>query len=166
MPDYVNKLTKLDIAALRHADSLVVTHAPGRHIVDLVKNNRPSEKDPFATEIRHRLDVPTSVYADGKDRSDATCFAMVSLYRFGGHAESVLKTLRVGDEISFQFYPDAHSNIAMARLRLHGDVLKLIVKRNGFSFAEFDLQTSVCPENSARMCKNVASCDWYNREVA
>lgn len=158
------ELTKLDIAAIRRADDLVVSLAEGKTQVTLTKKKRYNDPDPFAQDIRYTMDAPVTL--DGWHRRDETktarCFSYVTIFHSQHtHTSSVLNTLRAGDQISFRFWPDAHSNTNMARAMLHGDVLYLDIYRKGQRFAEFEIDHSNGPDNSARMCRNVKNTETW-----
>lgn len=161
-------LTKLDIAAIRKADDLVVVLAEGKPAVTLTKKKRLNDPDPYAQDTRYSLDAPVTL--DGWHRREETatarCFSYVTIFHNQHtHTSSVLNTLRVGDQISFRFWPDAHSNTNMARARLHGDVLYLDVYRNGHRHAEFEIDHTNCPDNSARMCRGVKNTESWEIEA-
>jgi hypothetical protein len=161
-------LTTIDIAAIRKADDLCV-HLNKQHpngLVRLIARKRPTKHNPFATDIEHVLEVPVSTYGvRGRDdiaAGIASCFAMVGLYPCQKHhAASVMATLRVGDDVEFVFCPDHHSNGYIAAANMHGDTLQLRVKRKGHLVAQWDLTTSVCARNTARMCCNFPPSDSY-----
>jgi hypothetical protein len=168
-------LSKLDIAALRKADDLCV-HLSQRCPKGLVRaiKRKPmltQERDPFATDIEHIIDAPVTLdgFCNQKliENGTVKCFGSVGLYH-SQHtpASSAIKTLRAGDEIEFAFEPDGHTNGYVAAAGLHGDVLKLIVRRKGKRVATWKLESSMCPRNSARMCDGMPKPDWYDSRAA
>jgi hypothetical protein len=78
----------------------------------------------------------------------------------------ILKSLRAGDEIAFLFWPDAHSNGYVAAAGLHADLLQLSVYRKGKRIATWNVTTSLCADNSARMCRGVPVSANYQRAAA
>ncbi len=157
-------LTAMDLKALRSANDISVSLGRrGNQRVTVYKDNPKYNKDPFA-ERQLSYDLPATITANGKPRS---CFASVSMYRNGGygHAASAFDSLRVGDEISFHFSPDAGTNQYAANARIHIDYLYLYAVR-GKQRLEFLIQVSACPENSARMCKEVPFSDFLLRDLA
>lgn len=60
--------------------------------------------------------------------------------------------IRPGDDLCLGWTADAASNEYMDRAGLHGDTLRLSVKRGAKRFA-FVVRTSTCPDNSARMIR-------------
>lgn len=162
MAEYL--LTKIDIAALRQADRLVVAFNGGNASmrttgVTAIKEKRPNEADPFAVDVDHRIDAPVSVLHRSDDSlAGAACFAFVGFYHSQHtHASSVIRTLRAGDEVQFIFAPDYHSTENLRNAGLHADVLLLVVRRDGRTVAEWELDHVTCPGNTARMCRGVAS---------
>ncbi|MGY3615693.1 hypothetical protein [Bradyrhizobium sp. USDA 10063] len=165
-------LTKNDIAAIRAADDICI-HLGSRHpkgLVRLIKRKGWNAKA-FETDQEYVLEnawvtMETTGGRDALERGVAECFAMAGIYH-GQRApvSSILKTLRAGDEITFSFYPDGHTNGYVAAAGLHADILYLHVRRNGKRQTwEFDV--SVCPSNSARMCRGVPNGDGYERMAA
>jgi hypothetical protein len=167
----VTTLTKTDIAALRKCDSIAVhlsQHSPEGK-VRAIKRAKKSERDPFAQDVEHVVTANVKINGGWCDdmqdkikKGHAACFALVNLYHEQRTPESnVIHTLREGDEITFRFYPDAHSNGYVAQANLHADVLYLDVTRKGKRFT-WELDSGVCPDNSARMCHGLTS-DSYRR---
>jgi len=165
-------LTKLDIAAIRKADTLVIhlNKANPQGTVRCVKR-ADYTIDPYAKDQSYSLDcdvVLRHVYGatTSVTDTDIACFGHVSIY--SGQRCPVycmLETLKEGDELTFSFYADAHSNGYIAKAGLHADVLNLLVRRplkDGKSrYYTWELNVSICPENSARMCRNVPVSRWY-----
>jgi len=169
-------LTKLDIAALRKADFLTVRFDgsdASKCEAFLIKRAVKSERDPFATDQYHAIAAPVRVYGFDYKPEDVTrvqCWEMLWLYwSQGGHAESVLGTLRAGDAIKFEFYPDYHSNGYLAKAGLHGDALRLHVFRGDETLrklvATWELRSQCSPDNSARMCKGIGATESYKRQA-
>jgi hypothetical protein len=161
-------LTKNDIHAIRHADTLCVhltKEQPG--LVRLIKRKGYNAK-PFETDQEYVLEnvavgMETARGKAALDSGTAKCFAHAYMYHEQGcPVSSIMRTLRVGDEVTFSFYPDAHSNGYVAECNLHADVLYLHVLRGGKRHT-WELQTSVCRDNSARMCRGVPKTDDYRR---
>lgn len=167
------QLTKLDIAALRHADDLTV-HLSAKTpdgLVRLIQRKRPDERNPFAQDVEHLLSVEVSMAThrgqEALKAGNAQCFAMVGLYRSQNTpAWCALRTLRADDEIEFQFHPDYHTNGYVAMAGLHADSLVLTVRRDGKTIAHWEIATSICPVNSARMCRGVPNSETYNSDAA
>lgn len=168
MEDYT--LTALDIAALRKADDICV-HLTERHpsgLIRVIKRAEKTTKNPFAQDVEHIIAAPVEIdvfnaapeIASGK----AKCFALVSLYHSQKTpASMIVNSLRAGDVVRFVFRPDHHTNGYLARVKLHADVLCLMVWRNG-KRVEHTLHASIAPENSARMCAGVPCRNSYVKE--
>lgn len=162
-------LTKFDIAAIRKADDITV-HLSVRHpegLVRLIKRKRHAD-GPFAQDMEHVLPAKAEIETiHGRaelESGRAQFFAMAYIYHDQhGQVSLALKSLRVGDELTFSFYPDAWTNQYAARERLHGDLLLMKVRRKGKTIARWEIAHSVCPDNSARMCQGVLPSDWYER---
>ncbi len=163
-------LTKTDIVAIRRADDICVHLNTAGHPEGLVRliKRKPYNSKPFETDQEYVLEgvhvtMETVHGKDAVERGVAKCFAMAGIYHDQGtHVSSVLRTLRVGDELTFSFYPDARSGGYVAELGLHADVLFLHVRRNGKRHT-WELCGSICPENSARMCQGVPNGAYYEQ---
>jgi hypothetical protein len=157
-------VTKMDIVAMRKADRLVLWMRDAESYVHAVKENRPTERDPFACDIVHVIAAPVRLQTDWQNEAhNPRCCASINFYRSSlEHAASILATLRTGDEISFEFYADAHTNGYMREAGLHGDVLYMDVTRAGKRVARFQLDYSNCSDNTARMIQGV----YQKREIA
>lgn len=161
-------LTKDDIAAIRKADMLSV-HLSSQNPQGLVRliKNKPHNAGPFETDQEYhwqnvKVIVETMMGTNAVQRGVAQCHELVYFYHDQGTpASSIMKTLRVGDEITLSFYPDAHSNGYVAAAGLHADALYLHVRRNG-KRQSWKLAVSICPDNSARMCHGVPKSSDYD----
>jgi hypothetical protein len=159
-------LTKMDISAMRKADLLLVGlnhRAAGESLVKLSKTFRPSERCPFGHDSEHVIAAPVVLHygAYGDDTSHIKCWGHVSLYADQQCIHSsVLATLRAGDGIKFEFYPDHHTTGGLANAGFHGDALRLQVYRGDKLVAKFVLDTCTSPDNTARMCKGAITPAW------
>lgn len=161
-------LTKDDVHAIRTADTICV-HLNARNPQGLVRliKRKPYNAKPFEVDQEHTLTanavIETTLGKTALESGAAECFAMENIYHSQATpVSSILKTLRVGDEITFSFYPDCHSNGYVAAAGLHADVLYLYVLRNGKRIT-WEFSQGICPANSARMCRGVpASRDYHN----
>lgn len=159
VPPY--ELTKLDIAAMRAATYMVASHnvnGDGAPRIEFAKEFAKSDKNPYATTEYHLIEAPIRVpYNYKQPDAQYRCLTSVRFYASQAcQASSALATLRAGDAVAFQFYPDSHTNQYLEEKELHGDALNMLVFRKGKHVATFELQTSVTPDNSARMCRVVA----------
>lgn len=162
-------LTKDDITAIRRADDICV-HLGTRHpkgLVRLIKRKgydaKPFDQDQEYVLSSAHVTMETSGGLAAIESGAAECFAMAGIYHSQGTGvSSILKTLRVGDDLTFSFYPDGHSNGYVAAAGLHADCLYLHVRRGGKRQTwEFDV--SITANNSARMCRGVPQSRDYER---
>ena len=159
VPPY--ELTKMDIAALKHADYIVAwlnSNGVVGSRFDAVKRAEKTDKNPFATDLRHEIAAPIRTVYDYRD-ADASwsCVESVQFYRSQAcQASSIINTLRVGDAIALQFYPDAHTTEALREVGFHGDAFNMLVYRKGQHVATFELRAVICADNTARMCKKIS----------
>jgi hypothetical protein len=162
-----NLLTKADIAAIRNAEDIVIhlNHKSPNGTVKLVK--RADRQIPFDADKDWTLSANVIIggyasYSDTKSMKagEVSCFAMIGIYHEQGHhVSSILKTLRVGDELSFVFIPDWGCNGYLAKHGLHCDVLALEIRRKHgerIKTHSFNLDKSTCEDNTARMIRGVA----------
>jgi hypothetical protein len=157
-------LTKDDIYAIRNADTLAIhlghDHRDnGQGLVRFIKrkpyNAKPFDEDKEYVLTNCKVVMETYNGQRALETGRAKCFGYVSIYHDQRTPQSsILKTLKVDDEITFSFYPDAHSNEYVRKAGLHADALYLHVRRNG-KRQTWELETSICPDNSARMCHGV-----------
>lgn len=148
-------LTKMDIAAIRQCDHLVVRSDP-KAAVYATKKLKRQENAPFAPEEAiYTMPIPVRIADTWRlDTSDAMAFEM--LWNFPTQITQlgcIFATLKVGDEVALVFEADGHSTQAMQEAGFHADVLKMTVRRGGKHVAEWELAVSVCENNSARMVK-------------
>jgi hypothetical protein len=164
-------LTKADVKALRNADSLCVHLSRDYTAVRAIKRKRYGDADPFATDQEHIVSASVALRGfrgrDGLADGRVKCFAMINLYPSQKHnATLILHTLREGDQIAFQFSPDGHTNGYLSAAGLHGDALYMRVLRQGKFIAEWEMATSFCPSNSARMICGVPNSAHYEQDAA
>ncbi|MEH2525845.1 MULTISPECIES: hypothetical protein [unclassified Bradyrhizobium] len=163
-------LTKTDIAAIRKADDITI-HLGANHAQGLVRliKRKGWNAQPFETDQEYILPchvtVETTSARDALERGVASFFAMAGIYHSQrSPVSSILKTLKAGDELTFSFYPDGHTNGYVAAAGLHADILYLHVRNKaGRKTWEFDV--SVCANNSARMCRGVPNGADYERSA-
>jgi len=165
-------LTKTDIAAFRKADQICIhlgeRNPTGR--VVLIKR-KPYNAAPFETDQEYKLEncevrLETTRGREALASGAARCFELVYLYHNQHtHASTVIKSLRAGDEIAFCFAPDHFTNGYVADAGLHADALLLRVNRAN-KYLTFELETSIGPDNSARMCFGVPKDASYERMAA
>lgn len=165
-------LTKTDIAAFRKADQISV-HLNERNPlgrVTLIKR-KPYNAAPFETDQEYPLEncevrIESTRGREALASGAARCFELVYIYHSQNTpVSSILKTLRAGDEIAFCFAPDHCTNGYVADAGLHADALLLRVNR-GNKYFTFELEVSIGPDNSARMCFGVPKDSSYERMAA
>ena len=133
-----------------------------------IKDNLPSEANPYAQDIEYRIAIPIACrayngrgdYVAAGNIKAVTCFAHVSFY----HAQhtpvsTIVQMLRAGDEVRFEFIGDAHTTCAMDEHgEFHGDGLILHVERGAGKtrkHLEFVMDCGTCLDNSARMVRGL-----------
>jgi len=129
-------LTKEDMSYLRRADDVYAINIDGQNYLRVVKRR------PFGDEFADDKRVDIAVAGNGSDGW------FVSLWGFPWH------TLRAGDGVRFEWYPDAFRNEVLRNVGYHSDVLYLHI-RKGKTWARYIGAVQTGPENSARMCKEL-----------
>jgi len=154
-------LTTNDIKAMRQADRICFFHSPGEGgSIKAIKEVRNA--DPFAERERsHEIAVATSFRGQGAGNHLA-CFEMFHTSRFNEEWMTIASFVKVGDEITLEWYRDAKSNGYCERttvqsgpgcgMELHGDALYLKIRRGDKRFS-FLVSVSICPDNTARMIR-------------
>jgi hypothetical protein len=127
-------LSKEDMSYLRRASDVYAINIDGQNYLRCVK--RAKFDDAFDTD--KRVDIP--VAGNGREGW------FTPAWEFPWH------TLRAGDSVRFEWYPDAHRNDVLRDVGYHADVLYVHIRR-GKTQARYIAATQVGPENSARMCR-------------
>lgn len=152
-------LSKIDVAAIRKCDWLTVRYyaqpsASRTSQIEAWKRAEKTERDPFAQDVVHIVPASVTIRHDySRISSSAECVAVIWPYS-EGHVRSIIDTLRAGDQIELQFYPDGHSSPALLKAGFHADLLSLSVRRNDKRVASFDLTVELS-NNTWRMCRHV-----------
>lgn len=148
-------LTKMDIAALRQCDQLIVRRDPDA-LVYATKKIAKQVNNPFASdEAVYTIAAPVR-FAESWRRDTTHARAFELLYNYTNQVTPfgcILATLKVGDAIEFVFCADAHSSQAMREAGWHADALQLMVRRAGKLVAQWDLSVSVMRDGPSRMVK-------------
>lgn len=127
------ELTKIDVAAMRQCDALTVNYARDGGTVCATKEVAKTERQPFAQDVSHYIDAPVSIRTyRGEDISHVRAYGHVRQYHGQRcDARSIIATLRPGDRIAFEFCAGGHSTDAMLAADVHGDFLRIIIRRKG-----------------------------------
>jgi hypothetical protein len=149
-------LSRLDIAALRKADSVVFRQSFDR-TGEIVAIKEPTqtqrERDPFAQEVRHRIAVGSHVHTYGRESGARhSAFEMIQNADYAPAWTTIAGLLRVGDIVSLSWLrgnqTESLNGAGMVR-----DELRLAVKRGERGRFVFLVSVRVGPDNSARMTK-------------
>jgi len=153
-------LTKLDIAALRKADRIVFAHHAGASTIRAIKENKPSEKEPFARDIEHEISCQWRLedYAEGDSHiaydahRDGAFSAFESVCNYDNCWNTIASLLRENDVVTLEWKRDARRCGYLESATLHGDALDIRIDR-GKARLTFHLETSICEDNTARMVR-------------
>jgi hypothetical protein len=135
-------LDKLALAALRKADRISFHHSDGKSVIRATKENKPSERDPFApreTVITVPCEARITDYERGgflgtdAYRDDLRGYAAFAWLSHAQSADCIWQTiasiLKAGDELTLYWQRGGLSHQAMKDAGLHGDALHLRVRR-------------------------------------
>lgn len=167
-------LTKLDLAALRKADSICFDHDRPRDRVNSQAGRircikRLTEKqqlqDPYGGDERtYTINVDSRIsicgnYDSAEEKRELQeklrAFEMIYAGDFYPKVQTIISNLRVNDVISLKWIMD-NNNDYVKNAGLHKDDLVIEVNRDGkqkVKRLEFLVHSSVCEDNSARMIK-------------
>lgn len=134
-------LTKDFLKTMRLCTTVVLRHSNGRDVIECVfedKDHKELKRETF-TIIEEKLYNNRPDYA-------VTSFCVAYNRQF----LTIVAMLKAGDAIKLYWHKDCHTNQYMEKNGLHGDSLILKVFR-GKKYFEFELCSSVCEQNTARM---------------
>jgi len=157
------ELTKIDIAALRQADYLMIgTHGASNYsrqtkpdpVFRAGKRFPKSEKNPYEHDVQHSVPAPIRCKYNYKTPdSEYHCAEYLSLFPDQKcDTSSILATLRAGDAIAIEFYPDHGTHDDLREGGFHCDAVQLLVYRKGSLHATFMLASRV-NRSRYRMCR-------------
>ena len=136
-------LTKEHLSYLRRADDVYAIHRDGQNYIGCVK--RGTFGDEFSED--KRVLIPVAGNGGEGFYSGANWFPWQT------------HPFREGDRLSLHWYPDAGTNDYLRDAGLHADKLYLDITRptsNGRAKSwRYLVDTAVCPDNTARMCRTV-----------
>lgn len=154
-------LSKIDLAALRKADSMCFDlYRRDDEIISrirAIKRHEPSPADPYARDIEHPIDVNHVVVDYDNSTYDAVyeAFHMSHSSQYSDTLQTILRLLRAGDELTL-YWVAGNSNGYLEEANLYRDELKLVVMRGGKRALTFNVDTSICANNTARMVRRTA----------
>lgn len=160
-------LTADDVKALRKAETVIFRLRQGRYTIEAGIGKALSDNRPY-TDVQRRLFPDRAYGSSDRDRTltvsgyicsyagrptseDSNCFAMIFNANYAETWKTIAGLLRAGDELSLTFKGDAHTNEALRKVGMHGDVLVLNVHRTDGSTMTFEVAHSTGPDNTARM---------------
>ncbi len=161
------KLSKVDVKALRQADSVSFHFTDGKH--QIVARKTIENPGPFDDKQKtYSIDVLGDVVVYDKDgnrdrESPATCYASVYQWKYDTSVwKTIASILKHGDVITLEWFAGS-VNDYMREVRggvdvgpIHNDELYLIVRQVGKNKKhplKFLVETRVSPANSARMVR-------------
>lgn len=140
-------LTKLDIIAIRKADTILFSHMAEAGEVICIKrpSNKEKRRDPWAADKKYRVKVGSNL--DARHKAFYSTFA---------ESLTMLKAfIRVGDDLTLNWRESAGNNQLTRDAGLASDMLYIDVFRKDKEYTAL-LKQSITKDDSARMikCKN------------
>lgn len=151
----IEPLTKVDLAALRKADSILFhqRNEDDAKIEAIKDAPDATERNPFPTETRHTIPVDSRVHTFGRGSGAThTAFHLVSSAQYNATWSTIAAMLRAGDVLSLMWYRGNQSPV-LDDAHLVRDELRLCVKRGDKHRFVFMVAVSVGLDNTARMTK-------------
>jgi hypothetical protein len=156
-------LDRDDLKALRNADTVCFRYHDEVATIECLKR----DSDEFGAKERRRdITVEGVVYngydADGGRARGAEMnygFAMFHSAKYTENWRTIVGLLRADDTLRLEFRTDDATNGYVKDAGLHADELWLRIERGEGPHRKrlyFLLDASVCPDNSARMCRRTA----------
>lgn len=170
----VPALSKLDIAALRKADSVCFYLHEGQHYIRAIKEAGLDERarDPFAHDQDYRIEADGMVTDYSRDSVGdhylyspgpvVSCFYMVHVAQFSPEFRTAVGFLRPEDEPVIEWVRDNNSE-TIRSAGLHVDECHLRIRRwkkgrdgvaKGPVMLRFMMGYTITPDNSARMVRD------------
>lgn len=162
------QLTAQDIKALKTADRVTFSYSRtsddhGIRAIKQVKNPGPFEDGEREHPIPTQHQFSGYGHQIGSERNNDTprrCFTLQ--YHYDCHLRSIISILKPGDELTLHWLADAGQNGYVRGARttaaghvdapLHADRLDIIIHRKNTRL-HFVIDTSICPDNDARMIR-------------
>lgn len=149
-------LTNDDVKALRQADRLSFHFHNGETEIVATRENRTA--GPFDDrERKHRI-AAESRFRGGDGDKPRACFAMLhGMWEDANCGPTLARLVKPADQLRLQWIADnSNGYLTQARERgveLFRDELHLQIVRKGKPFAMLFVESSICPNNTARMCR-------------
>lgn len=164
-------LTADDVKALRQAEKVVFRMTQGQATIEAGLGDMLAEPRAYtgaqrrvfpelstgSSDRERTIEVSGSVRGSVEGGFDSlaahTGFAMLHTAQYTPTWTTIASLLRVGDALMLVFDGDAHTDENLRKARMHGDVLRLRVRRPNGRVLTFDVASSTGPDNTARMVR-------------
>lgn len=147
-------VTKQDTQAIRMASSCVISLDASGGYCEMICETPAME--PLTHQRRHRINCEIVVCGNHKLRAGwRFCNVALLYYSTISEQRTILNTIRTGDRVRFEFYPDGHSNDYTRSAQLHADILRMHLFRKGTFVGMHVFDSAITPDNSARMCQGI-----------
>lgn len=146
-------LSNVELAALRHADSVVFSYRDGGHLIRATKDADSSS----GFERSREIPVRGRITAYGPPAEEFSwAVSWIGSARYSPEWQTIARLLRAGDRLELEWVADNNTQ-GLESLGLHQDELKLHVvreTRNGRARRTvFTLDTRVSQDNTSRMMR-------------
>lgn len=153
------ELTADDVKALRKADTVSFhTNEDGTFIRASFKDDVVTKTNADLFPVRNNRARERQIVIDHESYDAFYAFAMVHTAQYSRTFQSIARLLRKGDFIALRWGKDSNTNETLRKAGLHADQLDVVIYRGkaGTDPLVFTVETSVCPDNTARMIRNRA----------
>jgi hypothetical protein len=146
------QLTSADIRALKNADNVVFQTSPEwGHRVRAIREREHTQSG-FSDEVQ--IQASGGIRSHGEGFEAKYCFHMIHSSKYSRSWQTIASLLRPGDTLSLSWSAGGGTTENHRAAGLHGDTLSLVVYRKEKHKYTFKVAYSVCPNNSARMCRD------------
>ncbi len=150
----VEGISAIDLKAIRNADRVSFHwHGNGYHIH--AHKERENTRDGYEQTIRILVNGSVSQWSDGQwgktDNNIAAAFAWLPTPSQSLNWKTTIAAIKPGDVLTLRFHAGANSQ-NLTDAGLYRDFLDLEAQRGDKTFS-WRIDESVCPDNSARMCR-------------
>lgn len=153
------RITSEQAKALRKADAIVCHFRKGEHYIRAIKH----EKDEFGSKDREiRIDVQGRVETYGAYKHNLgeveECSTVMSHAQQDRHLQTAFAGIRDGDILYLRWLANNNSQY-LDKANLFKDELYLIIHKGEMNknVKEYFIDTSITPNNSAKMCKHTST---------
>lgn len=157
----VKPIDAVQLSAMRKADRICFVHRDGQSYIRCIKENKPTDRNPFAQDVEIIIPCETRFVSYEKGENyfhtpDFTAFEMLHHPQFDdGDWLTTATFLKVGDVLKLKWCRGAMNTQGANDIGWCGDYLKLQVTRGDKKFSFHVDQCFVPRHSTARMIRDV-----------